>query len=49
MIRNVLFTSLLFFSFCQYKAQSQIYVDAFSGSKGQNAEFFFLSTVDEKQ
>jgi len=49
MIRNILLAGFLFLSFYQFKAQSQIYVDAFSGSKGQNAEFFFLSTIDEKQ
>lgn len=47
MMKKILFV-IITLAFYQTKAQSQIYIDAFSGNKGQNAEFFFLSPVDEK-
>lgn len=45
---KLIIASLLCLSYYQSKGQSQIYIDAFSGSKGQNAEFFYLSTIDQQ-
>ncbi|PWN59808.1 hypothetical protein [Chryseobacterium viscerum] len=46
-MKKILFTCFFIFSFYNLDAQSQIYIDAFSGSKGQTAEFFFLSPIDD--
>lgn len=45
---SLLTIALVLLGYSQSKAQSQIYIDAFSGSKGQNAEFFYLSTIDKE-